>query len=149
MQKIEYIEVNKLTPHPQNPRIIKDEGFKKLCQSIKDNPDYFETRPVLCNKEMVIFAGNMRWKAAKELGLDKIPTAIMDISENRQKEIMIRDNQENGEWNFDELVNVFDKDELVEWGFNGNDFDLNIDKFEPKTEEEKKLNKCPECGYEY
>ena len=87
MQKIEYVAIEKLKSHPNNPRLIKDNQFKVLCESIKNNPDYFETRPILCNKDMVIFAGNQRFSAAKEIGLKEVPCCIMDISEERQKEL--------------------------------------------------------------
>ncbi len=92
MQKIDYIPIDKLKTHPQNPRLIKDDNFKKLCASIKANPDYFETRPILANGEGVIFAGNMRFLAAKEIGMKEVPVAIMNISPERQREIMMRDN---------------------------------------------------------
>jgi len=153
MQKVEYIEINKLTSHSNNPRVIKDEQFKKLCKSIQDNKDYFETRPILVNKELIIFAGNMRWRAAKEVGMTEVPVSIMDISENRQKELMIRDNRENGEWDFDLLANNFEIDDLLEWGFD--EKDLKIDDIDfgnikgnenRKTSDRKQNVTCPDCG---
>ena len=124
MQKIEYIKIDELKSHPDNPRIIKNKQFNVLCKSIKDNPDYFETRPILCNTDMVIFAGNMRWRAAKEVGMTQVPVAVMDIPLERQREIMIRDNRENGEWDFEKLANHFDFEELLDWGFTDNELDM-------------------------
>ena len=153
MQKVEYIEINKLTSHSNNPRVIKDEQFKKLCKSIQDNKDYFETRPILVNKELIIFAGNMRWRAAKEVGMTEVPVSIMDISENRQKELMIRDNRENGEWDFDLLANNFEIDDLLEWGFDEKDLKIddidfgNINGNENRETLDRKQNvTCPDCG---
>ena len=153
MQKVEYIEINKLTSHSNNPRVIKDEQFKKLCKSIQDNKDYFETRPILVNKELIIFAGNMRWRAAKEVGMTEVPVSIMDISENRQKELMIRDNRENGEWDFDLLANNFEIDDLLEWGFDEKDLKIddidfgNINGNENRKTSDRKQNvTCPDCG---
>jgi len=153
MQKVEYIEINKLTSHSNNPRVIKDEQFKKLCKSIQDNKDYFETRPILVNKELIIFAGNMRWRAAKEVGMTEVPVSIMDISENRQKELMIRDNRENGEWDFDLLANNFEIDDLLEWGFDEKDLKIddidfgNINGNENRETSDRKQNvTCPDCG---
>jgi len=153
MQKVEYIEINKLTSHSNNPRVIKDELFKKLCKSIQDNKDYFETRPILVNKELIIFAGNMRWRAAKEVGMTEVPVSIMDISENRQKELMIRDNRENGEWDFDLLANNFEIDDLLEWGFDEKDLKIddidfgNINGNENRETSDRKQNViCPDCG---
>ncbi len=116
MQEIKYVNINEIKPDPNNPRLIKDDQFKKLCKSIKDNKEYFETRPILCDKNMVIFAGNMRYKAAKELGLKEVPVSIFDISEEKRNELMIRDNVSNGEWDFDILANQFEADELQFFG---------------------------------
>ena len=141
MQKIEYIDINKLIPHPNNPRIIKDEQFKKLCKSIQDNKDYFETRPILVNKDLVIFAGNMRWRAGKEVGMIEVPVSIMDISEERQKELMIRDNRENGEWDWDLLANEWNLEDLVSFGFDEAELlrDMGLDKIEDIEVDENRL----------
>lgn len=117
MQKIEYIPIEKLKLNPDNPRVINKDQFVKLVDSVKKHPDYFETRPILVNKDFVIFAGNMRYRAAKEIGLKDVPVAIMDIPEERQREIMMRDNLLNGEWDWDVLANDFDFGELVDFGF--------------------------------
>lgn len=116
MQKIEHIPTNKLKSHSKNPRLIKDEDFEILCKSIKENPEYFEVRPILCNKDMVVFAGNMRLKAAKHLGLLTVPVCIMDISEEKQKELMIRDNVQNGQWDIILLNAEFDTEDLQGYG---------------------------------
>jgi hypothetical protein len=118
MQKIEYMAIENLIPHPDNPRKVDEHQMDILCQSITDNADYFEARPILCNKGFVVFAGNMRLMAAKNLGLKEVPVAVMDISEERQKEIMIRDNRSNGMWDFDILANKFEMPDLTKWGFN-------------------------------
>ncbi len=124
MQKIEYIKVGLLKPHPQNPRIIKDRQFEILCESIKKHKSYFETRPILANKDLVVFAGNMRLRAAIEVGLEEVPVAIMDISEEEQRELMIRDNRQNGEWDFSLLSATFENDELLAMGFEENELGL-------------------------
>lgn len=124
MQKIEYIKVGLLKPHPQNPRIIKDRQFEILCESIKKHKTYFETRPILANKEMIVFAGNMRLKAAIEIGLEEVPVAIMDIPEEEQRDLMIRDNRQNGEWDLGLLAATYDNEELLAMGFEENELGL-------------------------
>ena len=113
-------DINSLTKLEGNPRIIKDRQFESLCKSIKDNPDYFEARPlILSNRtgELVIIAGNQRYEAAKHLNLKKVPTYLIEgLTEEREREIIIRDNVNNGEWNHDILANEWDIDELLEWG---------------------------------
>ena len=142
MQKINYIAIDKLKSHPDNPRLIKGPQFEILCKSLEDNPDYFETRPILCNKEYVVFAGNMRLRAAKEIGLKEVPVAIMDISEERQRELMIRDNVQNGEWEMDVLANVFDDQELIDWGIDP--VELGLDKTVAEDTNHN-LNTCARC----
>ena len=125
MQKIEYTDVNKLKPCEQNPRQIKGNQFGILCKSIQDNKEYFETRPVLVNKDMVIFAGNMRWRAAKELGMKQIPVAILDVTKEKQRELMLRDNRSNGQWDWDILAS-FDMEELKDIGFEDDELMVNL-----------------------
>jgi DNA modification methylase len=78
--------------------------------------DYFEARPILANKELVIFAGTMRWRAAQEIGLETVPVVVMDISDERQRELMVRDNVSSGEWDIGRLVN-FEDTILLDAGF--------------------------------
>lgn len=110
-------ELNKLD---NNPRFIRDEDFKKLCESIERNPDYFKARPlILSNRtgEFIILAGNQRYEAAKKLGLKKVPTYLIEgLTEERERELIIRDNVSNGEWDWDIITNEFDAEELEEWG---------------------------------
>lgn len=118
MQKIEYIKISKLKGSPINPRKIDRDQFQKLCDSIEENQLYFETRPILCNAQYEVFAGNMRLRAAKKLGMKEVPCAVMDISEEKQKELMIRDNVSNGEWDISLLTAEFETEDLESYGVN-------------------------------
>ena len=115
-----YRNLKDLKKLPNNPRTIKTSDFDKLCKSIKDSPDYFEARPLILSDrtgELIIIAGNQRFEAAKTLKLKEVPTyLIKDLTEEREKEIIIRDNVSNGEWDMDELANNWTQDELIEWG---------------------------------
>lgn len=124
MVNIQYVSVDELKHHPQNPRQIDQDQFDILCESLRENKEYFETRPILANKDMVVFAGNMRLRAAKHIGMKEVPVAIMDISEKKQKEIMIRDNRQNGQWDWNMLANTFDNDELIRFGFSKGELGL-------------------------
>lgn len=103
-----------------NPRIIKKDQFEKLKTSIKNNPDYFEARPcILSNRTgvLVVIAGNQRLRASRELGLTEIPTVLLEgLDEDREAEIIARDNVENGEWDYDILANEWDAEKLGDWG---------------------------------
>jgi len=116
MQEKQYIEIDKIKLNPNNPRIIKDENFKKLVKSIKDFPEMLDIRPIVVNKEMIILWWNMRYKACKEAGLKEIPVIIADLSEEKQKEFLIKDNVSGGEWDMDMLANEWEIKDLNDWG---------------------------------
>jgi ParB-like chromosome segregation protein Spo0J len=76
------------------------------------------------NAEMIVLGGNMRLKACKEAGLKEVPVIFADsLTEEQQKEFIIRDNISGGEWNWDQLANEWDADELNEWGLDVPVFD--------------------------
>jgi hypothetical protein len=111
------MKINLIKPNPNNPRIIKDDKFKKLVQSIKDFPQMLELRPIVIDENNIVLGGNMRLKACQELGLKDVPTIYAkDLTEDQQKEFIIKDNVGFGEWNWDELANDWDEELLVEWG---------------------------------
>ena len=116
MLQIKYFNIGEITLLEENPRLIKDKEFEKLCKSIKKHPTYFEARPLLCNPKLVVFAGNMRLRAAQEIGLEQVPVIVMDVSQEEQRELMILDNVQNGEWDIDMLSSSFDLHELQELG---------------------------------
>jgi len=103
--------------NPNNPRLIKDDNFKKLVQSIKDFPEMLDIRPIVVNADMVILGGNMRFKACKEAGLKEVPIIVADnLTEEQQREFLIKDNVSGGEWDWDILANEWDTEQLEEWG---------------------------------
>ena len=116
-KQIEYRKLSELKKLSNNPRIIKKDDMERLKKSIKNNPDYFEARPIILSNrtgELVILAGNQRYEAAKAL---KVPTFLLEgLTEDREREIIIRDNVSNGDWDMDALANEWDIDLLQEWG---------------------------------
>jgi DNA modification methylase len=135
--KSEKISINKLIPNPNNPRLIKDDKFKKLVQSIKDFPEMLDIRPIVVNKDMVILGGNMRYKACKEAGVKEIPVIITDLSEEKQKEFLIKDNTSGGEWDWDIIANEWDVEQLTEWGL---DVPLNLETELEAVEDDFEVN---------
>lgn len=110
------LRADQIKLNPNNPRIIKDDKFKKLVQSLKDFPEMAKIRPVVLNKEHIILGGNMRYKAMQEAGWTDIPVTIVDWSEEKQREFIIKDNVSGGEWDWDVLANEWDTELLDEWG---------------------------------
>lgn len=123
---VQYRPISEIKELPNNPRTISKEDFDRLKDSIIDNPEYFEGRPlILSNRtgELVVLAGNQRLRAAKAVGLKEVPTIVLpNLTEEKEKEIIIRDNVSNGRWDMELLANDFDLQDLADWGV-----DVNID----------------------
>jgi len=114
---MQIVKLKEIKPNPNNPRIIKDEKFQKLVASIKEFPQMLEIRPVVVNKDMIVLGGNMRLKALKEAGLTEVPCIIADeLTEDQQRQFIIKDNVGYGEWDWEMLANEWDANELTEWG---------------------------------
>lgn len=115
--KVEKYKVNDIKLNPNNPRIIKDDKFKKLVKSIQEFPEMLDIRPIVVNADMVILGGNMRFKACKEAGLKEVPIIIADnLTEEQQKQFLIKDNVSGGEWDFEMLSTEWDVEQLEDWG---------------------------------
>lgn len=103
--------------NPNNPRVIKDDKFHKLVKSIKEFPKMLEIRPIVVNQDMIVLGGNMRLKACKEAGLKEVPIILADtLTEDEQKQFIIKDNIGFGEWDWEMLANEWESDLLEDWG---------------------------------
>jgi hypothetical protein len=133
--KSQLTKITDVKLNPNNPRLIKDDKFTKLVQSIKDFPEMLDIRPIVVNSDMVILGGNMRFKACKEAGLKEVPIIIADsLTEEQQREFLIKDNTSGGEWDWEVLANEWDTEQLEAWGL-----DLPIDEKIDKLEEGETL----------
>jgi len=128
------VKINQIKSNPNNPRLIKDDKFYKLVKSLEEDPDFCNVRPVVCNTDMIVLGGNMRLKAAKELGWKEIPCEIVDWSEEKQRAFTIKDNVGYGEWDWDMLANEWDAEQLNEWGLDVPKFTEPVD-YSNKNEE--------------
>jgi ParB-like chromosome segregation protein Spo0J len=113
---IKEINIKEIKPNPNNPRVLKDDKFKKLVQSLKDFPEMANVRPIVVNTEMIVLGGNMRLRAMQEAGWKKAPVQMVDWSIEKQNEFIIKDNVGFGEWDWDVLANEWNESELTEWG---------------------------------
>ncbi len=110
------IQINKIIPNSDNPRIIKDYKFRKLVNSIKEFPEMLEKRPLVVDENMVVLGGNMRLKACKEAGLSEVDVIIAkDWNEEQKKQFIIKDNVSFGEWDWEVLANEWDHQQLDNW----------------------------------
>lgn len=106
---------------PANPRLIRDEKFKLLVKSIKDNPEMLSLRESLVyavGKKHVVIGGNMRLAAMRDLGYKQAPVKVIPggATTEELKAYIIKDNNGFGEWDMDMLANEWDEDLLKDWG---------------------------------
>jgi DNA modification methylase len=140
---MEKVKLSDIRPNPNNPRVIKDDKFKKLVKSITDFPQMLELRPIVVNDEMIVLGGNMRLKALEHLGIKE--TYIIkasDLTQKQEQEFIIKDNVGYGEWDWDQLANEWDVEDLDEWGL-----DLPLD-FVKELEAEEDDFEVPADGIE-
>jgi DNA modification methylase len=117
------VPLKDIKSNPNNPRVIKDEKFAKLVQSLKDLPEMASVRPIVVNQDMIVLGGNMRLKAMKEAGWKEAPVEVVDWDEDKQRQFIIKDNVGFGEWDWEMLANEWDADELDDWGLDVPAFD--------------------------
>lgn len=111
------LEINKLKPNKDNPRIIKDDKFKKLVKSIKEFPEMLELRPIVVDEDMTILGGNMRHKASIEAGLKEVHIKIAKgLTEEQKQEFIVKDNVGFGDWDWSILANEWNSVKLDDWG---------------------------------
>ena len=126
---IQEVKIKDVIPNPNNPRLIKDDKFLKLVESIKNFPEMLKLRPIVVNEDMVVLGGNMRLKACKEAGLKLVPIIkANDLSIEKQKEFIIKDNVGFGEWDWEMLANEWDSKELEHWGLDVIGFNMDANK---------------------
>lgn len=115
--KIETVNVSTLKLNPANPRTIKDAKFAQLVRSVRDFPQMLEIRPIVVNSKMEVLGGNMRLRACIEAGMKEVPIIRAEtLTDEQQREFIIKDNVGFGEWDWDALANEWDTDELADWG---------------------------------
>lgn len=143
------VNLNDIKPNPNNPRVIKDEKFKKLVKSIKEFPKMMELRPMVVNNDNIVLGGNMRLKALKELGYKSIPKEWVksadQLTEEEQRRFIISDNVGFGDWEWDLVQNDWDLEELEDWGLDVPVFEKEDEINEESSEYSKRFEIIIEC----
>ena len=118
---MQWVKLTNVKPNPSNPRVIRDDKFAKLKQSIIEFPEMLEKRPLVCftdtDGKLVVLGGNMRLKALSDIGAKEIPVILADDwTEEQKAQFLIKDNVGFGEWDWEQLANEWDAEQLSEWG---------------------------------
>ena len=125
------VKISQVKGNPNNPRIIKNDKFKKLVKSIQEFPEMLKLRPIVVDEDMIVLGGNMRLKASKDAGLKEVWIEVAEgLTDEQKKEFIVKDNVGFGEWEWDMLANEWDSVQLAEWGL---DVWENQDDVEPEA----------------
>ena len=142
--KVDKVKISEVKTNPKNPRLIKDDKFRKLVKSIQEFPQMLELRPIVVDENNIVLGGNMRLKACKEAGMKEVYIVKAEnLTELQKDEFIVKDNVGFGEWDWDMLANEWDADKLDEWGL-----DLPVDLSVTELEAEEDDFSVPEGGIE-
>ena len=142
------MKLSQIKSNPKNPRLIKDDKFKKLVKSIQEFPEMMEKRPIVCvtdvDGKLYPLGGNMRLKALNELKYKDIPDSWVILADDwtaeQRNEFVIKDNVGFGEFDWEQLANEWDSDLLSDWG-------LDVPIFETGQEEKEDLSDKIQTGF--
>jgi len=142
--KVDKVKISEVKTNPKNPRLIKDDKFKKLVKSIQEFPQMLELRPIVVDENNIVLGGNMRLKACKEAGMKEVfIVKAENLTELQKDEFIVKDNVGFGEWDWDMLANEWDTEKLDEWGL-----DLPVDLSVTELEAEEDDFSVPDGGIE-
>ena len=133
--QIEKVKISQVKNNPNNPRVIKNDDFRKLVKSIKEAPWMLQLRSIIVNDDNIVLGGNQRLRACKEAGLKEVYIIkASSLTEEQQREFIVKDNISSGEWDWDALANEFEAEQLEEWGL-----ELPIDERIDEMEEDEEI----------
>ena len=142
--QVDKVKIHEVKTNPKNPRIIKDDKFRKLVKSIEEFPQMLELRPIVVDENNIVLGGNMRLKACKEAGLKEVfIVRAENLTELQKDEFIVKDNVGFGEWDWDMLANEWDVEKIQDWGL-----DLPVDLSVTELEAEEDDFSVPEGGIE-
>ena len=131
------MKLSAIKQNPNNPRSINKDKFAKLVKSIEEFPRMLELRPIVLNKDNIVLGGNMRLKACKHIGLTEVPVMYADdLTEEEQRQFIIKDNVGFGDWDWELLANEWDVSDLNDWGLDLPDMDVQVLEAEEDNYEE-------------
>jgi hypothetical protein len=111
------VKIGSVKGNSRNPRFIRDEKFKKLVASLVEFPEMATLRPLVVDENMTVLGGNMRLKAMQELKWKEVPIVVAEgLTDAQKDEFVIKDNVGFGDWNWEQLANEWDAEELTRWG---------------------------------
>lgn len=133
--EIVYRKISDLTVLENNPRKITKKDLGRLVDSIRIN-GFWKHRPIALSErdgKLIVLAGHQRIKAAKKLKMSEVPTILYhDLTEEQEADIVLRDNINNGEWDF-AILQLDDWKEKADFDFIG--LEMPVEKHEDEPED--------------
>jgi len=137
---LKLVPIGSVKGNSRNPRFIRDEKFKKLVASLVEFPEMATLRPIVVDETMTVLGGNMRLKAMQELKWKEVPILVAEgLTDAQKDEFIIKDNVGFGEWDWEQLANEWDAEELTRWGLDIPNFDAELPKNEPEEQDANSL----------
>lgn len=147
------VKLSEIYPNKSNPRRIDKRKVELLIKSLKEFPQMLDLRPIVINKEGMILGGNMRYHALKAMGIKEVSVEVADgLTYEQEREFVLKDNTNFGEWDFDLLANEWGDLPLYEWGIDidiGKSIEYEPENKETEVDELETENECPKCGYKW
>ena len=110
-----------------NPRQLSDTQYKQLKDSISR---FGLVDPIIINKNKdrkdIIIGGHQRVKVARTMGIKEVPCVEIDLVYDKERELNVRLNKNTGSWDYDVMANTFDIEELLDWGFDEKELQLDV-----------------------
>ena len=131
--QIEMRKVSELIPYENNPR-INDQAVDAVAASIKE---FGFKVPVIVDRDDVVIAGHTRIKAARQLGMETVPTIKADdLTPEQVKAFRLADNMtaEKSKWDFERLYQELEELQKVDLDFDMADFGFELDMLDDYTE---------------
>lgn len=101
-----------------NPRQLTEEQYQQLKDSITR---FGLVDPIIVNQHQdrknIIVGGHQRTRVAKKLGIEEVPCVFVNLPYEKERELNVRLNKNTGGWDYDILADMFELDELIDWGF--------------------------------
>ncbi len=92
-------KVADLRPSDRNPRTISTSRFENLKRSLEQDREFLDARPLLVNaypgRENIVIAGNMRLRAAQDLGWDEVPVIVVSLPPEIEAQWNLKDNNQS------------------------------------------------------
>jgi DNA modification methylase len=137
--------LDELTDYYKNPRSLSEKEFKQLKTSL-DKFGMIDKPIVNLDSANTIIGGHQRKHVLEATGVKECECWIPDreLSEKEVEELNIRLNKNTGSWDFDVLANEFELDDLLEWGFDKKELDIDLWAGEAPEDVEPQIDKAEE-----